>query len=152
MYDLYFSKLVILNNYLSFFLYYIILLYNIMLSVKLLQLFHFLLSTTFVWIYFVLPWNYYLLINILVFCFVLTGYILHDNKCILVLWEYKLLNKEYKNYNDGFIYRIAQKLGIKIEATLLKKILKLFLIIMLMIYCYNYGLIDAGSKKNIFTL
>jgi hypothetical protein len=123
-----------------------------MLSVKLLQLFHFLLSTTFVWIYFVLPWNYYLLINILVFCFVLTGYILHDNKCILVLWEYKLLNKEYKNYNDGFIYRIAQKLGIKIEATLLKKILKLFLIIMLMIYCYNYGLIDAGSKKNIFTL
>jgi len=123
-----------------------------MIGVKLLQIFHFLLSISFIWTYFVLPWNYYLLVNILVFFFVLAGYTMYDNKCLLVLLEYQLLGKEYKSMNDGFIYRITQKMGIKMDSTLLKKILKLFLIIMLMIYCYNYALLDVGVNKTIFTV
>ena len=77
---------------------------------------------------------------------------MYDNKCLLVLLEYKILGKEYKSMNDGFIYRITQKMGIKIDSTLLKKILKLFLMIMLMIYCYNYALLDVGVNKTIFTV
>lgn len=123
-----------------------------MLKVLLLKIFHFLLSVSFIWTYFVLPWNYYLLVNILIFFFVLAGYTMYDNKCLLVLMEYDIQNKEYKNYNDGFIYRIFKSIGIKIDATVLKKIMKLFLIFMLMIYCYNYGLLDAGSDKNILSI
>ena len=123
-----------------------------MIKVLLLKIFHFLLSISFIWTYFILPYNYYLLVNILVFFMVLAGYTIYNDKCVLVLLEYEMQNKEYKSLNDGFIYRTLKTFGITVNPEILKKIMKLFLIFMLMIYCYNYGLLDAGTNKTIFSI